>query len=384
MVNSLVERLIMKKTINVAVIGKGAMGRTHSASIAMLKYSFKNMPFEVKLHTLVLRNEENMRAEADALGFENVTARYEDVLENPEIDVIDICTPNNLHFDMVEKAVKAGKHILCEKPLGINAEETDKMLEMIEGKDKCYGMVFNNRHLPCIIRAKQIVEEGKLGRILSFRCAYRHSSGTDPEKNAGWKQNKDICGAGVLFDLGSHVIDLLSCVLGDKEENRICDVKAVPQIGFETRKGADGKDWKTNAEEAVYVIATLNNGAVGTLEATKICVGANDDFTLEIFGTDGSLKFDLMQSNYLEFYDNTAKGAPIGGYKGYTRIECVNRLNDVIEGSVLPGMRAPIGWMQGHVNSMYNYFTCVYEGKKPSPSFEDGAYVQKVMDACLK
>ena len=374
----------MKKTINVAIIGKGAMGRTHSASIAMLKYSFKNMPFEVKLHTLVLRSEENMRQEADALGFENVTTRYEDVLENPEIDVIDICTPNNLHFDMVEKAVKAGKHILCEKPLGINADETEKMLSMIEGSDKCYGMVFNNRHLPCIIRAKQIVAEGKLGRILSFRCAYRHSSGTDPEKKAGWKQNKDICGAGVLFDLGSHVIDLLSCVLGDKEENRISNVKAVPQIGFETRKGTDGNEWKTNAEEAVYVIATLNNGAVGTLEATKICVGANDDFTLEVFGTDGSLRFDLMQPNFLEFYDNNAQSNPIGGYKGYTRIECVNRINDIIEGSVLPGMRAPVGWMQGHINSMYNYFTCVYEAKKPSPSFEDGAYVQRVMDMCLK
>ena len=157
----------------------------------------------------------------------------------------------------------------------------------------------------------------------------------------------------------------------------------MPQIGFETRKGADGKEWKTNAEEAVYVIATLKNGAVGTLEATKICVGANDDFTLEVFGTDGSLRFDLMQPNFLEFYDNTAKGTPIGGYKGYTRIECVNRINDVIPGGVLPGMRAPIGWMQGHINSMYNYFTCVHEGKKPSPSFEDGAYVQKVMDMCL-
>ncbi len=372
-----------KKTINVAVIGKGAMGRTHSASIAMLKYSFKNLPFEVKLHTLVLRSEENMREEADALGFENITTRYEDVLENPEIDVIDICTPNNLHLEEIEKAVSADKHILCEKPLGISSEETDKILSLIQGKDKCYGMVFNNRHLPCIIRARQIVEEGRLGRILSFRSCYRHSSGTDPDKNAGWKQNKDICGAGVLFDLGSHVIDLLSCVLGDKEENRISNVKAVPQIGFETRRGMDGSEWKTNAEEAIYVIATLNNGAVGTLEATKICVGANDDFTLEIFGTDGSLKFDLMQPNFIEFYDNKAQGSPIGGYKGYTRIECVNRLNDVISDSVLPGMRAPVGWLQGHVNSMRNYFMCVYEGRTPSPSFRDGAYVNRVMDMCL-
>ncbi|MBQ7400360.1 MAG: Gfo/Idh/MocA family oxidoreductase [Clostridia bacterium] len=372
----------MKKTINVAVVGKGAMGRTHSSSIAMLKYCFKDMPFEVKLHTLVTRNEETARKDADELGFENYATSYEEMLSNPEIDVVDICTPNNLHFDMVQKAVMANKHILCEKPLGISYEETEKILSLIEGKNKCYGMVFNNRHYPAIIRAKQIVKEGHLGRILSFRSCYRHSSGTDPEKNAGWKQNKDICGAGVLFDLGSHVIDLLSCVLGDKEENRITKVKSVPQIGFETRRGMNGEEWKTNAEEAIYVIATLKCGAVGTLEATKICVGANDDFTLEIFGTDGSLKFDIMQPNFLEFYDNTAVGKPVGGYKGYTRIECINRLNDVIPGSVLPGMRAPIGWLQGHVNSMYNYFMCVYEGKTPSPSFADGAYVNKIMDMC--
>ena len=373
----------MKKVINVAVVGKGSMGRTHSASIALLKYCYKNMPFEVKLHTLVTRNEKTAREDADALGFENYALSYEEMLENDEIDVVDICTPNNLHLDMIEKAVKAGKHILCEKPLAVNVEEAEKISALTKNNKKCYGMVFNNRHLPSVIRARQIVEEGKLGRILSFRSVYRHSSGTDPNKAAGWKQNKDICGAGVLFDLGSHAIDLLNCVLGNGKENKITSVKSVSQIGFETRCGSDGKPWKTNAEEAIYMIATLEGGAVGTIEASKINVGANDDLTLEIFGTDGSLKFDLMNPNYLEFYDNKAQGTPIGGYKGYTKIECVNRL-DTVEGSVFPGMRAPIGWLRGHIHSMYNYFTAVYEGTVPSPSFEDGVYVNKVMDMALK
>ena len=373
----------MKKIINVAVVGKGAMGRTHSASISLLKYCYKNMPFEVKLHTLVTRNEETAREDADALGFENYALSYEEMLENPDIDVVDICTPNNLHLDMIEKAVAAGKHIICEKPLAVNLEEAEKISSLTKDNKKCYGMVFNNRHLPSVIRARQIVEEGKLGRILSFRSVYRHSSGTDPNKAAGWKQNKDICGAGVLFDLGSHAIDLLNCVLGEGEGNKITSVKSVSQIGFETRCGSDGKPWKTNAEEAIYMIATLASGAVGTIEASKINVGANDDLTLEIFGTDGSLKFDLMDANYLEFYDNKAQGAPIGGYKGYTRIECVNRM-DIVEGSVFPGMRAPIGWLRGHIHSMYNYFNAVYMGKVPSPSFEDGVYVNKVMDMALK
>ena len=375
--------MVAKKVINVAVVGKGAMGRTHSASISLLKYCYKNMPFEVKLHTLVTRNEETAREDADALGFENYALSYEEMLENPDIDVVDICTPNNLHLDMIEKAVAAGKHILCEKPLAVNLEEAEKISSLTKDNKKCYGMVFNNRHLPSVIRARQIVEEGKLGRILSFRSVYRHSSGTDPNKAAGWKQNKDICGAGVLFDLGSHAIDLLNCVLGEGEGNKITSVKSVSQIGFETRCGSDGKPWKTNAEEAIYMIATLASGAVGTIEASKINVGANDDLTLEIFGTDGSLKFDLMDANYLEFYDNKAQGTPIGGYKGYTRIECVNRM-DIVEGSVFPGMRAPIGWLRGHIHSMYNYFNAVYMGKVPSPSFEDGVYVNKVMDMALK
>ena len=115
--------MVAKKVINVAVVGKGAMGRTHSASISLLKYCYKNMPFEIKLHTLVTRNEETAREDADALGFENYALSYEEMLENPDIDVVDICTPNNLHLDMIEKAVAAGKHILCEKPLAVNLEE---------------------------------------------------------------------------------------------------------------------------------------------------------------------------------------------------------------------------------------------------------------------
>ena len=370
-----------KKVINVAVVGKGSMGRTHAASISLLNYCYKNLPFEVKLHTLVTRNANTARQDADDLGFENYSLTYEEMLKNSEIDVVDICTPNNLHLEMIEKAVRAGKHILCEKPLAISAEEAERILKVTKGSDKCYGMVFNNRHLPSVIRACQIVKEGKLGRILSFRSVYRHSSGTDPEKVAGWKQNKDICGAGVLFDLGSHAIDLLCCVLGGGEENKITHVKAVSQIGFETRKGMDGNDWKTNAEEAIYVIATLKNGAVGTIEASKINVGANDDLTLEIFGTDGSLKFNLMDPNFLEFYDNTADGRSYGGYKGYTRIECVNRYD--IEESVFPGMRAPIGWLRGHIHSMYNYFSAVYNGSAVSPNFADGAYVNEVMEKIL-
>ncbi len=365
------------KTINFGIIGKGSMGRTHSASLQMLKYCYKDLPFEVKLHTLVTRNPETARKDADALGFENYALSVEEMLANPEIDVVDICTPNNSHFEIIKQCVEAGKHILCEKPLAVSDNEAKEILMLTKDYPKACGMVFNNRHLPAILRAKDIVKQGRLGRVLTFRAKYLHASSTDPNKNAGWKQNRDICGGGVLFDLGSHAIDLLNCVLGDNKEYAFESVCGMSQIAYETRRGMDGSEWKTNADEAFYMMARLKNGACGTVEASKISVGANDDLTLEIRGTDGALKFSLMDPNYLEFYDNTYTGIPFGGDKGFTRIECVNKYD--MPNSVFPGMRAPIGWHRGHIHSMYAFCEAVCEGKTPSPSFADGAYVNKVM-----
>lgn len=372
----------MKKTINVAIIGSGAMGRTHSASIANLRYCYKDLPFEVKLHTLVTRSEESAMKKATALGFENYTCSLDDVLGDPTIDVIDVCTPNICHYQEVKMAVLAEKNVLCEKPLGVSSAEANELANLAKNSKGICGMVFNNRHLPAILRARELVQSGKIGEVVSFRSAYLHASSTDPSKPRGWKQDKDICGGGVLFDLGSHGIDLLSCVLGDTPESRIATVNGKSQIFYKDRTGADGKPWKTNADEAFYMLATLKNGACGTIEASKITVGANDDFTLCIYGTKGALRFNLMNPNYLEFYDGMYTGTPYGGVKGYTAIECVNRYD--IPESVFPGMRAPIGWARGHIHSMYSYLTAVYNGTPFNPDFTQGAYVNSVMEAAYK
>ena len=370
------------KTIKFAVVGKGSMGRAHAASLQMLKYCYKGLPFEAVLDTLVTRTPETAKADAEALGFKRHCLTLDEALNDESIDVIDICTPNNTHFEMVKSAISAGKHVLCEKPLAVNAAQANELVRLTEGRDKRYGMVFNNRHLPAAIRAREIVAEGRLGRILTFRSAYLHASGTNPQKNAGWKQNRDICGGGALFDLGSHAIDLLNFVLGDTAKYGFASVTGMSQIGFEKRRGMDGNEWTTNADEAFYIMARLKNGSCGTIEASKIAVGANDDFTLEVRGTDGALKFDLMNPNYLEFYDASRPDAPHGGDRGFTRIECVNRYD--FPESVFPGMRAPVGWFRGHIHSMYSFCKAVCEGSTPCPSFADGAYVNEIMQAAYE
>lgn len=371
-----------KRTINIALIGSGAMGRAHAAAVANLRYCYNPLPFEAVLHTLVTRDEKSAREKADKLGFANYSTDYTAVLENPEIDVIDVCTPNICHYKEVKAALAHGKNVLCEKPLGITASQAEELAALAQKTDSVCGVVFNNRHLPAAIRAASLVAEGRLGKIVSFRSAYLHSSSTDPAKPRGWKQDKDICGGGVLFDLGSHAIDLLAFILGNAPENKIDTVRGLSQIVYPERTGADGKTWHTNADEAFYITARLAGGACGTIEASKVSVGANDDFTLAVYGTDGALKFDLMNPNYLYFYDAKRPSAPNGGERGFTAIECVNRYD--LPESVFPGMRAPIGWFRGHIHSMYSYLSAVNEKKAFTPSFSDGAYVNRVMEAAYR
>ena len=235
-------------------------------------------------------------------------------------------------------------------------------------------MVFNNRFIAPILRAKELVDEGRIGRVLSFSAEYLHNSCTDAERPAGWKQNSDICGGGVLFDLGSHAIDLIYFLCGEFES-----VSGISQIAYPTRLGSDRKLWRTNADEAFYMTARLTSGAVGTVTVSKLVNGANDDLNICIYGEKGSLKFSLMQPNFLYFYDATVKPTTLGGNSGYTAIECVGRYP--APGGAFPAPKAPSSWIRAHAESMFRFLDSVYTGIPHAPSFSDAAHVQAVMQA---
>ena len=270
--------------MNIGLLGFGSMGRTHSWAVENLKFYYKDLPFEAKIKGVYTRTPETRESAAKNFGFDIAAASEDELIYNDDIDIIDICTPNTSHYETLKKAINAGKHIYCEKPLCVNAAQAYEIAALADKRGVVGKIVFNNRYMSAMLAAKKLVDEGKLGRILSFRCTYLHSSCTDLNKSAGWKQNKDVCGGGVLFDLGSHAIDLVYHICGKFKE-----VNGRAQIAFPNRLGMDGKPWQTNADEAFYMIAELECGALGTIEASKIAVGANDDLTLEVYGTDGSL-----------------------------------------------------------------------------------------------
>ena len=358
--------------MKIGIIGFGAMGKTHLYSVKNIPFFFNtNIKAEVKW--ICTRNIDKAREAAQRYDVPFYTNNEDDVINDDEVDIIDICTPNNCHFETAKKAILAGKHVYCEKPVGTEEYEAE-MLDTLAHDNKVYAqVVFNNRFLAPIMRAKELIEEGYLGRILSFSFKYQHSSALDINKNAGWKQNKDICGGGVLFDLGSHVIDLVLYLIDSKFKT----IFGKEQIAFQKRKGIDGKEWETNADEAFYILATLENGAHGMIEVSKIVTGSNDDLTFEIHGEEGSLRFNLMDPNFLEVYKSNSHDDTLGAYKGYTRIECVNRYPS--PGGVFPSVKAPVGWLRGHIGSYFNFLDSINKNIAPEPSLKQAASVHSVM-----
>ena len=367
-----------KREIRIGLLGFGFMGKTHAYAVSNLPYFCGELPFRATVHGVCTRSMEKSAAVAEEFGFAVATDNEDVLINDPTIDVIDICTPNILHADTVRRALAAGKHVYCEKPLADDLRSAEDMAALAAQSDRICNVVFNNRHLSAVKRAKELIDEGRLGRILSFDFHYLHNSCTDPNRKAGWKQTAEVCGkGGVLLDLGAHILDLAVLLCGEVDS-----VIGKSQIAFPTRADANGDPWQTDAPEAFYMLLTTKGGAHGTVTASKLTTGTNDDLGFTVYGTKGALKFSLMESNYLGFYDNTAPHEPYGGTAGFTRIECVGRYP--APAGVFPSPKAAQGWLRGHVMGMYAFLNAVYEGKQAEPTFAHGAYIQRIMDAALR
>lgn len=370
-----------KKQINIAICGFGFMGRTHSFAVSALPFFYGShqspLPFSAKVIGTLNTSLQKSKAIAEEFSFEKAYASFDELINDEDVDVIDICTPNIYHYDMLKVAIEKGKHIYCEKPL-CDTYERSREIASLAMKTSCIcSIVFNNRHLAAIKRAKQIIDGGGIGKIISFNFEYLHDSCTFPGKALGWKQNADICGdGGVLFDLGSHIIDLATMLCG-----KIKSVTARSQIAFPTHPDKNGEDWNTNASEAFYMLVDTKDGACGTLTASKIAKGTSDGLNFEIYGTRGALKFSLMEPGRLHYFNGDAPPEPIGGTSGFTVIECGGR--SPAPAGIFPSPKAPVGWLFGHIASMYNFLDCVHRGVPCTPSFSDAAYVDSVMDSAL-
>lgn len=355
------------KKLRIGLVGFGSMGRTHAYAAHNLPYYYHPLPFSAEIAGVCTTSPERARGYAAQFSLGRVYTDATEMIEDDNIDIIDICTPNELHFDTILAALHAGKSVLCEKPLCVTLDEARAIAKAESEAGTVCGMVFNNRFMAPMLRAKQLIDEGRLGRILSFHCAYEHNSSTFADRTPGWKQTA-AHGGGVLNDLGSHAVDLIYHLCGEFQS-----VQGLSQIAFDHHDA-----WQTDADEAFYLTARLKNGACGTIVSNKLATGANDDLSLTIFGETGSLKYSLTEPEWLYFYDRNRSSSPIGGESGFTRIECGGRYP--APGGAFPSPKATVGWLRCHVESYFRFLSCVAEGSPFSPSLSDGAYVQLVLE----
>lgn len=358
--------------MNIGIIGFGNMGKTHAYAINSLKYFYSDIDFDPVLYGVSASSYESARRYAEMFGFSRAFSSSDELINCPEIDVVDICTPNIFHYEQLKAAISAGKNIYCEKPLTISKSQSLEIAALAREKKATCGIVFNNRFLLPVMKAKEIIEDGKIGKIISFNFSYLHSSAMNTGRT-GWKQDKDICGGGTLVDLGSHAVDLALHLCGE-----ISSVYGKSQVAFPVRRSVAGKEnWSTNADEAFYMTATLESGAVGQITISKVHSGTNDDLTFEIYGEKGALRFSLMEPSWLYYYDGNSSSL-----SGFTKVECVGRYP--LPATGFPGIKAPVGWLRGHIGSMHNFLRCATDNKTPAPSFDDAARVQCVIDAAYK
>ena len=374
----------MSKQLRIGMIGYGFMGRAHSNAYKRLNDFF---PVEHRpvLKVAAARNKAKAQAFADNWGYERVETDWRKVATAVDVDLVDICTPNHLHLDIVLAAADAGKMICCEKPLAMNVAEAEQMVEAVEQAGVPNMVWYNYRRVPAISLAKQIVDEGRIGKAFHYRATYLQDwtiSENVPQGGAGtWRLDVDVAGSGVTGDLLAHSIDSAMWLNGP-----IARVVASTRTFVTERMHADtGKVQPVGIDDACMFLAEFANGSMGTFESTRYARGRKNYNTLELNGADGSVFFDLEDPEYLHFFEYQQKqsGKKVEDHlTGWRKIHVTNSEHPYMDKYWVPG--TTIGYEHTFLNALADFVEGVESGQPTQPDFRCALQTQKVCDAVLE
>lgn len=374
-----------KKTLRVGMIGYRFMGKAHSNGWRQAPRFFP-LEADLEMHTICGRNPEGVAAAAQDLGWKNASTNWKEVIENPEIDIIDINTPNDSHAEIAIAAAKAGKHVLCEKPLALTVGQCREMLDAAEKNGVVHMVCHNYRRIPAIAHAKKMIEEGAIGKIFHYRARYAQDWIVDPNFPLVWRLQKGVSGSGAHGDINAHIIDLGRYLVGEFAEicglmhtfikQRPLEDAAAKGDGLGGTAGA-AKLGEVTVDDAAMFIGRFANGALANLEATRFALGRKNNIAIEINGSQGSLFFDFEDMNRLQFFDNRQPEDRQG-------------FSDILV--TQPGGTHPyVGqwWPPGHilgyehtfVHTLADFVNAVVAGQSVQPTFEDGLKNQQVLEA---
>jgi levoglucosan dehydrogenase len=365
------------KPIGIALIGYGSIGRVHAMAYRDLPFHYRLPAEAARVVGVATGRAETAERAALEIGCPIWTDDYRTLLAREDVQAVDICVPNSMHEEVVLAAAAAGKHVYVEKPLATTVAGAQRMAEAVERAGVKGQLTFNYRFVPAVTRARQLMDAGFVGRIFSFYGCYRRSSYISPEKPLSWKFRHETAGGGALFDLGSHVLDLVAYLLGD-----VASVQATLETIIPQRPVAPGSDRLGPVEVDDFDLVNLRqaDGALGVLEFSRMATGSTNDLRLEIFGSSGALRISMEDPDWLYVYDVREPDQPLGGVRGLKRLETLQRF----EGQVTPDWTQPMGFVRAHAECQYQFLRSIWEGLVARPSLRDGVYIQRIMAAAQR
>lgn len=366
-----------KKQIRVGLIGTGLMGRIHTNGYKRLADFFPEYEYVPVLQACCSRREANAKAFMERWGYASYETDWRRIIERDDIDAVDICTPNDTHAEIAIAAAKAGKMILCEKPLARTVAEAEGMLKAVEEAGVKNTVWYNYRRIPAVTLAKNIVASGKLGKIFHYRANFLQDWTINPDLPQGgdgtWRLDVESAGSGVTGDLLAHCIDTAMWINGG-----IKDVSAVTETFVKERvHQGTGQKQAVGIDDACIFHCHFDNGSLGLFEATRYARGHKALYTLEINGEHASIRWDLHDMNRLEYFDHSDEGK----VRGWRSIHITDGDHPYMNRWWIPG--TSIGYEHSFIHQVADFFYSLQSGEPCHPTFRDAFETQKVCEAVL-
>jgi predicted dehydrogenase len=365
----------MSRRLNIGMVGYGFMGRAHSNAYRRVNQFF-DTDYQPVMKALAARDHEKARKFGALWGWERVERDWRKLIDAADIDAIDICSPNNTHHEIALAAAAAGKMVLCEKPLAMNLAQAREMTQAVEKSGKPNMVWFNYRRVPAIALAKQVIDEGRLGKIFHYRATYLQDWTISPKVPVGgpatWRLEKEVAGAGVSGDLSTHNIDTAIWLNGSIE--RVC---GMTEIFIKSRKRPDGTPARVEIDDVCTFLARFANGSNGTFEATRYARGRKNKNSFEVNGEKGSIYFDLEDMHQLQYFNHEDPSH----LQGWRTILVTNAEHPYMANWWVPG--CVIGYEHTFINALADFLRGLEKAERVRPDFRDALETQAVAEAVL-
>ncbi len=373
------------KQLNVAIIGYKFMGKAHSNAWKNVT-NFFDLDVTPVMKVACGRHREPLQQFAERWGWQEIETDWREVVRRDDVDIVDISVPSGLHHEIAIEAAKAGKHIFCEKPIALTHEQAKEMYEAAETAGVVHYLNHNYRRCPAVGLARQLIDEGRIGRIFHWRGAYLQSWIVDPDFPLTWNLRKETAGSGPQGDLNSHSVDLARYLVGDIKSVTAMTANFIKErplpdegvAGTFNAGTAGGGRGEVTVEDAAFMIVEFENGALGSFEATRFATGRKNYNYFEIYGSKGSLIFDLERMNELQYYSADDPDHA----QGFRTILATESVHPYVAAWWPPGHI--IGYEHEFHHAVADFLTAIHEGASIAPNFYDGMKEMEVLDAGLR